>query len=475
MKPSTNLKQRWIWLIVVTVLLGVAALLSWIKQNTFVDCGWDAPVSAWIDENGNNIWDEGEPPLEGVQFHVNDIRNDYKDVGGRAESDWNGKAKVFVWLPGCPSARFEVYAVPPLGYKPVNDKAVQITGAGYGRDDEIQFGFVRVEGYLTPTPYISRLNCITYSRSVEDMTTAHDGIIWMVNGDGAVSYDSQSYTWRSFPASSPTPALFDQIQVGDNGAVWINDQWDEAARLQESEWTYFAGENNLVAASEPSIGNTPDGEIWFAPKAPPDILAAFNPNTDSWKVYYGSRGAHKDSDSVRLFTDGTVWRVAFGSRSEFTPPDSLDDSWKIYDRHIFSSAETRTMPLDGWIKSAKIAPDGVIWIAHSFGISRLDPANDEWYLYDLASTDGALSEAPEDIAIAPDGSVWVASGNVHSLAFQFTPSSIDYKQGVWRKYDPRDGIPDFSQIDDVEVDQDSSVWFGFDYEEVIARCTQIGP
>lgn len=49
---------------------------------------------AWIDENGNGRWDSGEPPVENVQFQVNDTYNGYRDVGGKALSDWNGQARL---------------------------------------------------------------------------------------------------------------------------------------------------------------------------------------------------------------------------------------------------------------------------------------------------------------------------------------------------------------------------------------------
>jgi hypothetical protein len=89
-------------------------------------------------------------------------------------------------------------------------------------------------------------------------------------------------------------------------------------------------------------------------------------------------------------------------------------------------------------------------------------------------TNGILSEAPEKLAIAPDGSIWITSSSgAHPLVFHFTPATQPYKSGVWRKFDPRDGIPDASGINSVAVSQDGSVWLGFDSQVGIVRCTLI--
>ncbi len=204
------------------------------------------------------------------------------------------------------------------------------------------------------------------------------------------------------------------------------------------------GDKNLVAASEPSIGNTPDGEFWFAPVS--DILFVFNPKTNSWRAYFGRNSAFGDTNSARMFTDGAVCRLAFDYRSEYTPPEPGPAGWKIYDGHTFGSAEIQTMPLNSRIKSVRIDPNGILWLAHTDRISRFNSIPNDWYLYDLYSTNGALSEEPQDLAISNSSSLWIASGYAHSMAFQFTPKSSSYKSGAWHMYDLHDGIPDYKKL-----------------------------
>jgi streptogramin lyase len=106
-------------------------------------------------------------------------------------------------------------------------------------------------------------------------------------------------------------------------------------------------------------------------------------------------------------------------------------------------------------------------VGHLFGVGHFDPKTGAWQQFDSSSTHGVVSEPPQDIAAAADGSVWVASGSVHSLAFLLPPTA-----DRWRQFDPRDGIPDASQIDHVEVDQAGHVWFGFEDDSPLVRCAR---
>jgi ligand-binding sensor domain-containing protein len=471
---SPNHKKLWLTLALISAIIVVG--LVWISSSIRPDCSWDAPALSWVDENGNGQWDAGELPLEGVQFHINDTRNHYQDVGGRSISDWNGRANVFVWLPGCPAAHFEVYAVPPTGYQLTTSRVIQIAGLGYGNRDSIYFGFSRLAGFPSPTPYAPSLTCKVYPQPAQDISTASDGSVWTVYDDQVARYDPDLVTWHVFTFTNQGPTFFDRIQIGADNTVWVSKLEFVAARFQAGTWDQYNGEHNFMAATEPSIGQTPSGEIWFAPQAPPDTLAAFNPASNSWRVYYSNWGTHETPDSVRLVTDGSVWRAAFGDRSSLTPTLETDAvKWTIYDRHTFTDSEIQSTPLEGWINDAAIAPNGVLWIAYSFGLGQLDPTTNEWSLYNADTTNGALSEAPKRLAVAPDGSVWVAaSGGAHSLAFQLTPALWLNQSAGWRKYDPRDGIPD-AEIDSIEASQDGSIWFGFNSQIGIARCTPITP
>lgn len=86
-------------------------------MDIMADCAWNGKAKAWVDLNRDGKLDPGEPPLAGVAFLIDDVRNGYRKVGNPAVSNDQGEADLMVWIPGCPATEFEVYAEPPVGYK----------------------------------------------------------------------------------------------------------------------------------------------------------------------------------------------------------------------------------------------------------------------------------------------------------------------------------------------------------------------
>jgi hypothetical protein len=109
------------------------------------DCIWVGEGHAFIDTNENGYWNSGEPPLEGVQFHVVDVRNGHlRTESGLPTSDIYGRADISTFLAGCPRVELEVYAVPPAGYRLTSKERVPVH-ARFGGIELVRFGFVAVE------------------------------------------------------------------------------------------------------------------------------------------------------------------------------------------------------------------------------------------------------------------------------------------------------------------------------------------
>jgi hypothetical protein len=105
------------------------------------DCQFAGTAVAWIDENENGMWDRSEPPLHGVSFFVDDVENQIRNVGDPAISNENGEALVYVWLPGCPRVKLEVYATPPPAYRLTTQPRIN------AREDDrgpFLFGFISI-------------------------------------------------------------------------------------------------------------------------------------------------------------------------------------------------------------------------------------------------------------------------------------------------------------------------------------------
>ncbi len=102
---------------------------------------WVRSAEAWIDNNRNGTRDSAEPPLRGVRFFVDDVRNELIDVGQEAISDEYGDAVLRVLLPNCVTTRFEIYARPTVPYTSTTKD--RLPGRGNG---PFTFGFAPLKG-----------------------------------------------------------------------------------------------------------------------------------------------------------------------------------------------------------------------------------------------------------------------------------------------------------------------------------------
>ena len=115
-----------------------------------VDCVLESQVAAWLDANANGRRDPSETALAGVRFELDDVSHGDKNIAEVSISASDGTAVVSKFLPGCPESKFEVRAVPPLGFKFTTDPSVPAT-------EHVQFGLVgsgqpHPMGRATPPP-----------------------------------------------------------------------------------------------------------------------------------------------------------------------------------------------------------------------------------------------------------------------------------------------------------------------------------
>jgi hypothetical protein len=143
--PKARLSRRWVLrLVLIGAILILLAILIWSQENVLADCGWGADIDAWIDTNANRKWDSGEQPLAGVEVRANDTLNGYQNVA-YARSDEQGHGRIFVFIAGCPRARFELRAIAPYGFIFTTPDTVSIPGWGYGSTDPVGFGLIPVK------------------------------------------------------------------------------------------------------------------------------------------------------------------------------------------------------------------------------------------------------------------------------------------------------------------------------------------
>ncbi len=452
-----------------------AVCAAWFIQNIGLgvgDCGWSAPVRSWVDDDGNGTWDEGEAPLEFVAVHVNDVKNDYRDVGlDTAVTDWNGETRVTVWLPGCPKARFEVYALAPEGYQALRPDPVPVLGPGYGSSDLIQFPFAELSGHASPTPYVAKLQCADLGSGAADLAVAEDGSLWSLSLDGVTHWDAGGRLKQSYSFDSSRAALFSRIWLDRTSAVWAFDRpAGLLAQLAGAEWRFAGKSGGILGAAEPPIGTSSDGTLWFATA---DKLISYNPTTAVWHLHSTRWVNTAERYAATALSDGISWLAAFGDRVAVTAtvPSAWSD-WAVVSRHEFEPAEASKVPMKGWVKHATLAPDGTVWVDFSSGLAGFDPEHGTWRRFERGTADFPLIGGEvDDLYAAPDGAIWLAASERGHVKLLRLVANLDPQSAaVWTSFDPRDGIPDVADIVAIAAGRDGAVWLGRWANDLLVRC-----
>ena len=104
------------------------------------DCGWSGRGEAWIDQNEDGVWDSDEVPLDGVEFAIHDAKNNAYSPELMVSAK-DGTVDLYMFLPGCPKVRLEVYVDTPAGYRPTTEPRVPVRQEG----EVARFGFAPVK------------------------------------------------------------------------------------------------------------------------------------------------------------------------------------------------------------------------------------------------------------------------------------------------------------------------------------------
>ena len=111
------------------------------SPEVLADCFLNFDLSAWIDSNGNSLWDPSEPSLEGVEFRMNGF---FASVLSEVPclSDQDGRCTIRTWAPGeCLPGDFTITAVPPSSYQPTTPVSITLSFTTLDFSSEVQFGF----------------------------------------------------------------------------------------------------------------------------------------------------------------------------------------------------------------------------------------------------------------------------------------------------------------------------------------------
>lgn len=431
------------------------------------DCIWGTTVQTWVDLNGNGLRDTSDPPLPGVTFHVDDILNGYSEVGGaESPTDWKGEARLSVWLPGCPSARFEIYPDIPSGYNALSNSRPIVDVKSF--DKVFDFGFSQLPGMPTITPRPPAPTCTAYQvgianqYDVADIAIATDGSVWVATfGNGVAHYLPEQDEWVRFTARDGLVGnKVYSITALSNGNIWIAARGG-ASVWNGTSWVSYSEKDGLINGEVFKVAQAPDQSIWFATEGGVSHLI---PGTNTWTSYTTNNGLADNFITYVIATpDNSVWfPTLLEGMSRLVLPTSSDEKPQWITYHGYPEEENY-IPLN-FIDRIQIAPDGTYWFAGSEGLLQYDPTSNTWDFDESSST---ITDYMNSFTFGPDGSIWIAAGRDAPEIYHLN------SQKIWERYDSRDGLIGSPNVKDdraegIVVGQNGTVWIAT--SETATRC-----
>jgi hypothetical protein len=445
------------------------------------DCEWGATAIAWDDRNGNQAWDYTEEPLRNVRFVVDDIGNDLKDVCRPAASDVKGRAKLYVFLAGCPEIEFEVRAEPPAGYLPTTPERVR---ADHGETDEaFSFGFTHVAGGPEPTAlppasltcwdYDVRQSIYSLAGDVTGLAIAPDGALWVTTNDElrVAQFAPESMTRTTYSEEDGIPGWFGRtLDIGMDGTVWLASNRG-VARFDGAQWhgMFPPGQetdNDFVW----DIAVAPNGDVWLVSER--GKVSRYGPASDTWEVDMvnpNQLASDHPIDSVLPAEDGAVWLFSMDSVYQMIPTQEKRFDWIVHKRGQ-NHRPGSLISVDG--DTAILTQADALWLAGGTAagssVVRWNVEQKQWTTYNHRTTGGAMyAGTVASLAAGINDSLWI--GLEGAGALHFIPGRST-KPDIWLHYTPDNGLP-IDRVLAIAVAPNGVVWFGGD-TGYVQRCME---
>jgi ligand-binding sensor domain-containing protein len=323
----------------------------------------------------------------------------------------------------------------------------------------VRFDLEMAGGEIIPQAYIHTIH-----------QTA-DGELWFGGEWRALRFDPDSGDWQEFETTTgPIPGSLVTDIVDDEDGLWFGTYGGGVAFYDGSRWKTWATEEDLGGNVIEAIRQDKAGMLWFT--HPGSGLSRYEPERDVWQVFGEAEGASDWAYVPDVDNDGNLWIGDYGELlfydgqgwQRVTAPELADVDvyvieigpgdvqWLVSDgslmRHDPVTDEWTTFtaadhPIIADIWSILAASDGALWLGGEEGLVRYDGST--W------SAPEAVGNAPkyvDDLAEAPDGSLWIAAdGELGHLA-----------DGRWSYVAwPSDGWLEY-----LAIGPDGSVWAGYE-------------
>ncbi|MDX9990809.1 MAG: hypothetical protein RBS68_02060 [Anaerolineales bacterium] len=304
----------------------------------------------------------------------------------------------------------------------------------------------------------------------------------LIGYNGLGIYDLKSGGFQHF--TSKEGLLWDSVRgITVNGQdIWIASGYKGIAKISNGQVKTYSAADGMPDERANALAFAQDGTLWVGASSGIQSFKA-----DKWTLYGSdSPAALGNVDQIRVAPDGKLWLTTLplgvGRLCQFNPKTAACDvDFKEIDQqgilalaltesggpvygtskgvYVFENGAAKAFKTDdqlasNYVDSFASAPDGMLWVGSDAGIHVLDPANPaaKWQTFRQTETPEMGGSWGKAIAIAPDGSVWLAATN---------GSASRYQNGAWTAF------KDIYSFDTVAVDGQGRAWFGDDSKGVV--------
>ena len=270
-----------------------------------------------------------------------------------------------------------------------------------------------------------------------DITPLEDGSIWFPSfGNGLLHLTPNTQTAYDL-SSGIADNYFQSSTAASDGTLWFG-TWENGmvSMLNGQQWTNYGPEDGLVSNDNVyAMASSPDGTIWAGTQ---NGLGMYDGRI--WKMILPNGDlSFRDLRSIAVAPNGDVWVGAYDFTAGGKAARLSAEEWTIFDK-------TSGLDAGAVIMAMAITADDSVFAGTYNGLFHFDGAR--WNLVPNSPT------YINDIAVAQDGSLWVAT--------EF--NGVQHYDGSrWDKiYSTSDGLPVF-RCNSVAVDSTGALWMSSEF------------
>lgn len=293
------------------------------------------------------------------------------------------------------------------------------------------------------------------------------GNIWVGlsnHGFSRLDRETDTFTHYPFDETADTGVNDGEVRyflIDEAGLLWMGTDKGGMNKFDpETEtFSYYLPDdddsNTVLAAGINVILDDGQGRFWIGQD---EGLSLFDPITDNFLLHlkhdpnnFNSLN-HQEIDAILLDRSGMLWVGTNGGGVSILNPQHLAFN------HFLAQGEGENGLLGGTVEAIYLDPQNVVWVGSEEGLTRFDPATNQFTQYVGGDEDGLLLEGVYFIESAGDGILWL--GGEEEAIGRFDTNS---KEFTFYKHDEDDPTSLGSEnIRSMHLDPQAILWISTD-------------